>query len=101
MFQNLLANFTVAVDREEHRERRFGTNVFRRVTLNPVHESGRLFSETDAQKAIDCEGSVADPGVPVIPITRATDDLRNAGSRSRHNGSSRFKGKKFESQSRS
>jgi hypothetical protein len=46
--------------------------------FDPAHEPGRFIGESDAEKGVEGEGGVADPGVTVVPITLASQLLRQA-----------------------
>ena len=95
MIQRLLGKFVVAGDGKDDRAGVFWMGVLRRVPLHPVHEGGGLILEAQAQKGVNRESSVAHPGVPVIPVASASDDLRQAGGGGCDDRSGRLKGKKL------
>src|ERR1700674_1257677 len=76
VLQRLLRKLGVALDREDDRAGSFRIDVFGGVIFDPAHEGSSLLSEADAQKAINCKGGIAHPGVAVIPVARPSDDFR-------------------------
>src|ERR1700722_303472 len=75
VIQRLLWKLRAALDREDDGAGGFRIDVFGRIISYPAHEGSGLISEADAQKGIDREGCIADPGVAVIPIASASDNL--------------------------
>src|SRR5712691_5786110 len=74
--QRQLGNMSLTLDREHHRTRRVPAGVLGRVILEPTQKGRRFVLETDAQKCIDRKGGIAHPGVAIIPVANASDDLR-------------------------
>src|SRR5215467_8835588 len=66
--------------------------------FQPVDETCRLLCETNAHKSIECKGSVANPGVAIIPISAAADTFRQATGWRRNNRAGGLVGQKFEHQ---
>src|SRR3954451_10322968 len=46
--------------------------------LEPPHECPGLFGEAEAEQGVQAERRVADPRVPVVPVPRPADGLRQA-----------------------
>src|SRR6516164_9169732 len=76
--QTFFSNIAVSMNGEEHRNRLIRAKVLGCTALNPIHESCRLFSKANAEESVDCKSRVPYPGVAVIPIPCAPDDLRQA-----------------------
>src|SRR4029077_130910 len=46
--------------------------------LEPVHEARGLVGKADAQEAVQSEGRIANPRIPVVPVALSPDRLRQA-----------------------
>ena len=68
--------------------------------LEPVHEPCRLFREADTQEAVEGEGGVPDPGVPVVPVALSADALGQTHGGGRHDGARRLVGEQLEGEGR-
>ena len=101
MTQCRLGKLAVALDREDRRDRHSRAEVLGRVILNPAHEARRLISEADAEKSVNCEGCITEPGVAVIPVAGASDDFGEASGGCGNNCSRRVERKELQYQCRS
>jgi len=101
VIQCLLGKLVVALDREDNWAGRFRMGMLGRATFQPAHEGSGLGLESEAQKSINRKGSIANPGVPVVPVASASDDFRQTRSGGCNDRSGRFKGKKLQRQGRS
>ena len=66
--------------------------------LEPVLEARGLVGKADAQQAVEREGRVTNPGIPIVPVALSTDRFRQTASGSRHDGAGWLEGQKLERQ---
>src|SRR5271166_5045782 len=65
----------------------------------PVLKACGLVGKADAQQAVESEGRVTNPSIPIVPVALSTDRLRHAASGSRHDSAGWLEGQKLERQS--
>ena len=101
MVQSFFRDVGFPFDCQQRREGHSRTQVMRRIFLDPVHESGSFFFETDSKKTVNSECGIPQPRVAIVPVAAVSNHLREACRRSRDDRPRRLVGEKLQCQRRS
>ena len=100
MIERFLGGYRLAIDCENGGELNAAVGMLADVVLQPVHEAGGFIGEAEADKRVDGEGGVANPGEAIVPVARAADDFGEAGCRRGDDRTGGFEGEELEDESR-
>src|SRR6266404_5233689 len=101
MLQFLLGQFGIAMDGKHRGDLLPRPRVFCGIVLYPVHEPRCFLRKADAHRRVHRECRVSQPRIPVIPVARAADHLRQARRRCGDDGARGLEGKQLQHQCRS
>src|SRR5580693_1011425 len=79
MIQRVFGGYAFAEDREYRGECLAGVRMFGGVMLQPIHEAGGFFGESQTHECVYGEGGIANPSKAIVPVAGAADDFGKAG----------------------